>query len=349
MAFISDLGYRIGKALRGLSRKDQAAPKAVPNGIRTENLQNRFETIVQIHLSKLRPGYEGRYYIENAVRDCVQYIAEAAGQSSVAPNNAYLSAWLRGAPPEYRELAESLLERFRAHQKQLSDTEKELRRQSVEGQFEALKAKYSDLIAQFYEITERKVSVLDDYGDENWDVLPKEVDIVIQKIAKREVQSDRNIKYWKKYHVSLPEPFRQLMAFLTDSFKDYHSQERTKSPGKVDFSRMTGSDFEIFLANILKQNGFLEVRGTPTTGDQGADLIAKKNGRTIVIQAKRYDSPVGNKAVQEVASAVSFYGVDEGWVVTNSTFTKSARELAQRTGIRLIDGRDLTRFSNLPD
>jgi HJR/Mrr/RecB family endonuclease len=32
-------------------------------------------------------------------------------------------------------------------------------------------------------------------------------------------------------------------------------------------------------------------------------------------------------------------------VITNSSFTKSAKELAQRAGIRLIDGRDLSRFS----
>jgi len=29
------------------------------------------------------------------------------------------------------------------------------------------------------------------------------------------------------------------------------------------------------------------------------------------------------------------------WVITNSTFTASAKALAQKTGIRLIDGRAL--------
>ena len=47
----------------------------------------------------------------------------------------------------------------------------------------------------------------------------------------------------------------------------------------------------------------------------------------------------------DVASAVQFYSADEGWVITNSTFTKSAKELAQKTGINLIDGYDLSRFA----
>jgi restriction system protein len=73
-----------------------------------------------------------------------------------------------------------------------------------------------------------------------------------------------------------------------------------------------------------KQFGY-DVRGTPATGDQGADLIAERDGKKIIIQAKRYEGTVGNKAVQEVSEAVSYYGGDEGWVVTNSTFTASAK------------------------
>jgi restriction system protein len=46
---------------------------------------------------------------------------------------------------------------------------------------------------------------------------------------------------------------------------------------------------------------------------------------------KRYTSSVGNSAVQEVVAAVLFYGTNEGCVITNSSFTPSARSLAQET------------------
>jgi restriction system protein len=91
-----------------------------------------------------------------------------------------------------------------------------------------------------------------------------------------------------------------------------------------------------------KEDGY-EVSGTPVTGDQGADLIIKKSGRTIAVQAKGYKGAVGNTAVQEIAGALRFYGADEGWVVTNSAFTASARELAHANGIQLIDGAELRR------
>jgi restriction system protein len=72
------------------------------------------------------------------------------------------------------------------------------------------------------------------------------------------------------------------------------------------FDELSGKEFETYLARLLKQNGFEDIRGTAATGDQGADLIAKKAGRTIVVQAKRYQGSVGNKAVQEVVAAVKF-------------------------------------------
>jgi HJR/Mrr/RecB family endonuclease len=103
---------------------------------------------------------------------------------------------------------------------------------------------------------------------------------------------------------------------------------------------MSGVEFETLIARLLKERGF-DVSGTPATGDQGADLIARKNGRTIIIQAKCYQGTVGNKAVQEVIGALAYYGGDEGWVVTNSSFTPSAKALAQKTNVKLIDGKKL--------
>jgi restriction system protein len=91
---------------------------------------------------------------------------------------------------------------------------------------------------------------------------------------------------------------------------------------------------------VPEEKGF-DVSGTPVTGDQGADLIARKSGLTIVIQAKRHQGAVGNRAVQEVISALAYYGGDEGWVVTNSSFTRLAKALAQKSHIKLIDGRML--------
>ena len=99
----------------------------------------------------------------------------------------------------------------------------------------------------------------------------------------------------------------------------------------------TGLEFEEYLVNLFRKLGY-QVEGTKASGDQGADLIIFKDGIKTVVQAKFYSGKVGNKAVQEVVSAIAFYKADNGMVVTNNYYTPSAIELAEANDIKLVDG-----------
>ena len=94
-------------------------------------------------------------------------------------------------------------------------------------------------------------------------------------------------------------------------------------------------DYEKYCGELLKKSGWL-IKYTKATGDQGVDVIAEKNGLKVIIQCKRYNNPVGNKAVQEALAGKEFEGADYGVVVTSATFTKSAEHLASKTGILLM-------------
>ena len=107
---------------------------------------------------------------------------------------------------------------------------------------------------------------------------------------------------------------------------------------KID--SMTGVEFENFLETIFQNHGY-SVTKTPCTGDYGADLIINKLGITTCVQAKRYTSKVDLSAIQEVCASLKFYNAQSGIVVTTSYFTTSAKELAYKNNIRLIDRDEL--------
>lgn len=106
---------------------------------------------------------------------------------------------------------------------------------------------------------------------------------------------------------------------------------------------MDGFQFEAFLVEIFQTIGY-DVRETQKTADQGADLFVSRFGKTMVIQAKNYSGSVGNAAVQQAISAKAFYGCDEAMVVTNSYFTRSAKELAATAAVRLVDREGLQTY-----
>lgn len=116
--------------------------------------------------------------------------------------------------------------------------------------------------------------------------------------------------------------------------------ERLKKSGIADIDKMAGRQFEQYLGHLFKSHGY-DVKVTQAAGDFGADLVISKSGKKTVIQAKRYSSNVGIKAVQEAQASIAHYGASEAWVVTNNGFTDAAKQLARSNNVKLIDREQL--------
>lgn len=102
---------------------------------------------------------------------------------------------------------------------------------------------------------------------------------------------------------------------------------------------MEGHEFEYAVADILRHNGWRDVKVTQGSGDYGIDILARRGSTRYAIQCKRHNSAVGVKAVQEAGLGVDYYNYDAAAVITNNTFTKQAETIAKTTGVRLW-GRD---------
>lgn len=107
----------------------------------------------------------------------------------------------------------------------------------------------------------------------------------------------------------------------------------------------TPLEFEAKCAAVLRSKGWL-ASITKASGDQGADVVAQKGDKKLVIQCKFYTGSTGNKAVQEVVAAKSFYAAQIGVVVSTSEFTKSAKDLAASSGVHLFDLDELEKFAS---
>ena len=112
------------------------------------------------------------------------------------------------------------------------------------------------------------------------------------------------------------------------------------------FDNFTPAEFELFCAQVLRENGW-DARVTKGSRDQGVDVIAAKGGLRVVIQCKLYTGPVGNKAVQEVSAGRAYENAHFGVVVSNNRYTASAVALAKTNRILLLHHRDLSRLHGI--
>lgn len=114
------------------------------------------------------------------------------------------------------------------------------------------------------------------------------------------------------------------------------SREQLKRSGITEIDKMDGRQFEHYLSLLFQNQGY-KVKVTKETGDFGADLIIQKDGKKIIVQAKRQGKNVGISAVQQAQAAIAHYRAHEAWVVSNRDYTEPARTLASANSVRLIN------------
>ena len=128
-------------------------------------------------------------------------------------------------------------------------------------------------------------------------------------------------------------------------YMDNRRRRRIRSEAMEEVDNMDGMEFEEWCADLLINNGFVNVKGTPASGDQGVDILAQKDDIKYAFQCKCYTSDLGNTPVQEVFAGKCMYDCHVGVVMTNRHFTSGAKALAEKTGVLLWDRDKLASMS----
>jgi restriction system protein len=132
-----------------------------------------------------------------------------------------------------------------------------------------------------------------------------------------------------------------LLVFIRFKLR-HRSVKLNRSMAEID--NMSGLDFEKYVASLLKQQGYTNIKLTEKF-DYGVDIIAHKDGVRWGIQTKRYSGLCKKAAVEQVVAGLRYYHCDRAMVITNSTFSKQAKVLATANECVLIDRTNLTACS----
>lgn len=156
----------------------------------------------------------------------------------------------------------------------------------------------------------------------------------------------------KIIYPALIAKFPDRASNFIQEYSDHLKSEidiKTSGFNSIDLSQLdvkTPVDFELFVASKLISYGW-DARTTKTVGDQGVDVLANKGLVSVAIQCKFYTNPVGNDAVQQVVGGKGFYKTTHAAVVTNSSYTFSAKQLAQSMDVLLLHHSELEKLNLL--
>ncbi len=119
--------------------------------------------------------------------------------------------------------------------------------------------------------------------------------------------------------------------------KAYRISARKSQWDLEDLPDLTPSDFEHLVGEVfrLKDTGS-QVELTPKTGDYGVDIVVIR-GRLLrkreVVQCKRYrpEVKVSTPDMLQFVGSMKKFGVEKGYFVTTSTFSRYAAKVAEDT------------------
>lgn len=211
-------------------------------------------------------------------------------------------------------------------------------RQEMEGK-EIIKAVIAAHIKAL-SIKKRQTVLVDAYGNRVVRRWRKEQDYFIETVLRAKVS-------YKNWPFAGSRPIYDLIDQAVDEFESAPEQQASSLMQKID-SKMSSKEYKHHCASLLSGLGWA-ARVKRASGDQSVDVIAEKGGQKLIIQCKKYSNPVGNKPVEEVIAAMKIEDADFAAVVSNSAFTLSARELANKCGILLLHHSELDRLDKLVD
>ena len=105
---------------------------------------------------------------------------------------------------------------------------------------------------------------------------------------------------------------------------------------QIDVDTMDGTTFEHFCADLLRVNGWTDVRVTPGSGDHGIDITAEKDDIKWGFQCKRWNgTKVDAVAVGQTYKGKAIYKCDIVVIITTSTLTAQAESEAKQLDIKV--------------
>ena len=128
-----------------------------------------------------------------------------------------------------------------------------------------------------------------------------------------------------------------IVAYLIDNRKRYKFEARMRAIELSDIDNMDGIAFEHYVAHLLKNKGYIDVKVTKGSGDFGVDITALKGEKRYAIQVKRTSGKVSRRAISDAIAGKDHYSCNAAMVITNSYLSRSAEEFSKSVKCDVVD------------
>ena len=163
--------------------------------------------------------------------------------------------------------------------------------------------------------------------------------IFMKEPIHRKLYTENTEEFKPYWETNKPDPHIQYVNYDYNSHRIIDAttgDTGVDEDGRIDIDEMDGGTFEHFCADLLRVNGWTDVRITPASGDHGIDITAEKDDIKWGFQCKRWgDTKVDAIAIGQTYKGKALYECDMVALITTSTLTAQAEGEAKQLGIKV--------------
>lgn len=128
--------------------------------------------------------------------------------------------------------------------------------------------------------------------------------------------------------------------------------DHTQAHWLIRMSRLDGKKFEKLMAEVYSRRGY-QVTRHGRSGDQGIDLIARRDEEVLCIQCKSWDpysSSISSQVIRDLMAAIKISQATKGILLSTAPLSRPANALASRvTDLETIVGPQIIALVNEAD
>ncbi len=112
-----------------------------------------------------------------------------------------------------------------------------------------------------------------------------------------------------------------------------------RQTGIASIRNLSWRSLEDLVGEAYRRKGYRVVGNSGPGADGGVDLVARKDGETILVQCKQWKAlQIGVRTVREMFGLLNAERANEIHIVSSGYFTDEAKDFARHKPIRLVDG-----------
>jgi Restriction endonuclease len=145
-----------------------------------------------------------------------------------------------------------------------------------------------------------------------------------------------------RYRAELSEPRYYKIETFEDAIRKYeYCRERY-------WISLRGVKFEKALGGLYEDVGY-SVYQTKGSGDEGIDLVLRKDGEEIIVQCKGHRKPIGVAAIRDLYGVMTHCGAERAVLACPAGFTDGVRKFARGKPITLLSAKELVEMADSAD